>query len=74
MRNPADGIRTDFRAHPKRRLRKLVEHAEEHGDEAMVTWAHNVRMLLARPTLFRYHDWCEGGLVRQPRRLSGDET
>jgi hypothetical protein len=65
----ADGIRTQFRAHPKRRLRKLVEQAEERGDEMMATWAHNSRMLLARPELFDYHDWCEGGLVRNPRRL-----
>lgn len=66
----ADGIRTNFQAHPKRRLRKLVEQAEEHGDEMMATWAHNSRMLLARQDLFDYHDWCEGGLVRNPRRLS----
>ena len=65
----ADGIRTNFQAHPKRRLRKLVEQAEEHGDEMMATWAHNSRMLLARQDLFDYHDWCEGGLVRNPRRL-----
>jgi hypothetical protein len=70
----ADGIRTDFKAHPKRRLRKMVEHAEEDGDEMIGTWAHNVRMLLARPTLFRYPDWCEGGLVRNPRRLTGEEA
>jgi hypothetical protein len=66
----ADGIRTEFRAHPKRRLRKFVEQAEEGGDDPLVTWAHNTRMLLARPELFQYHDWCEGGLVRQPRRIS----
>lgn len=66
----ADGIRTNFRAHPKRRLRKFVEHAEETGDELLDTWAHNTRMLLARPELFEYHDWCEGGLVRNPRRIS----
>jgi hypothetical protein len=28
-----------------------------------------VRMLLARPELFDYHDWCEGGLVRSPRQI-----
>jgi hypothetical protein len=66
----ADGIRTNFRAHPKRRLRKLVEQAEQHGDELMLTWAHNTRVLLAKPQLFDYHDWCEGGLVRKSRRLS----
>jgi hypothetical protein len=65
----ADGIRTSFRAHPKRRLRKMVEQAEQEGDELMRIWAHNVRMLLARPDLFDYHDWCEGGLVRNPRRI-----
>ena len=65
----ADGIRTRFRAHPKRRLRRLVEQAEEDGDDLLVTWAHNTRVLLARPDLFDYRDWCEGGLVRAPRRL-----
>ena len=65
----ADGIRTDFRAHPKRRLRKFVEQAEDSDDDSLATWAHNTRMLLARPELFQYHDWCEGGLVRRPRRL-----
>jgi hypothetical protein len=66
----ADGIRTNFRAHPRRRLRKLVEQAETDGDEMLATWAHNTRVLLARPELFEYHDWCEGGLVRSPRRLA----
>jgi hypothetical protein len=65
----ADAIRTKFRAHPKRRLRRLVEQAEEDGDELMMMWAHNTRVLTAIPELFDYHDWCEGGLVRQPRRL-----
>jgi hypothetical protein len=65
----ADGIRTQFRAHPRRKLRKLVEQAEEYGDEPMEIWAHNVRVLLARQDLFDYYDWCEGGLVRNPHRL-----
>ncbi len=65
----ADAIRTKFRAHPKRRLRRLVEKAEDEGDELMVLWAHNTRMLLAVPDLFDYREWCEGGLVRHPRRL-----
>jgi hypothetical protein len=47
----------------------LVEKAEDEGDELLVLWAHNTRMLLAVPDLFDYRDWCEGGLVRQPRRL-----
>jgi hypothetical protein len=65
----ADAIRTGFRAHPKRRLRKFLEQAEEQGDDWLTTWAHNVRMLQTRPELFDYHEWCEGGLVRNPRRL-----
>lgn len=66
----ADGIRTQFRAHPKRRLRKLVQQAEQLGDDPMKTWAHNSRVLLAKPDLFEYHDWCEGGLVRSGKRLA----
>lgn len=66
----ADGIRTQFRAHPKRRLRKLVQQAESLGDEPMQVWAHNSRVLLAKPDLFDYHDWCEGGLVRANRKLA----
>jgi hypothetical protein len=65
----ADAVRTGFRAHPKRRLRKMVEDAGRGGDQLMSVWAHNVRMLLARPELFDYHEWCEGGLVRSPRQI-----
>ena len=65
----ADTVRTNFRAHPKRRLRKLVEQAEARGDDVNRQWAYNTRMLIARPDLFNYHDWCEGGLVRSPRKL-----
>lgn len=65
----ADSVRTNFKAHSRRRLRKLMEQAESGGDELVVTWAHNTRELMRRPELFDYHDWCEGGLVRNPRRL-----
>ena len=70
----ADAIRTRFRAHPKRRLKKLVEQAEDDGDELFAMWAHNTRMLIALPDLFDYRDWCEGGLVRHPRRLKPEPT
>jgi hypothetical protein len=66
----ADAIRTNFKAHPKRRLRKMVEQAEADGDDAMVTWAVNARVLILRPDAFDYHQWCEGGLVRSGRRLA----
>jgi hypothetical protein len=65
----ADAIRTNFRAHPRRRLRRFVEITEERGDEALTTWAYNVRKLLSDPDLFDYHSWCEGGLVRRPRKI-----
>jgi len=64
-----NAIRTNFRVHPKRRLRKLVEQAEEDGDDLLAMWAYNTRVLLARPDVFDYHDWIEGGLVRHPRRI-----
>ncbi len=66
----ADAIRTNFQAHPRRRLRRMVEQAEREGDEVLAVWAHNVRTLLARRVPFEYRDWCEGGLVRRPRRLA----
>jgi hypothetical protein len=69
----ADAIRTNFRAHPKERLRRMVEFAASHGDESLGTWAHNCRVLLARPEMFAYRDWCGGDLVRNPRRL-GEEA
>src|SRR5258707_1051721 len=49
----ADGIRTNFRAHRKRRLRRVVGQAEQEGDDAVAVWAHNTRRLLARPELYR---------------------
>lgn len=65
----ADAIRTKFRAHPKRRVRKLVKQAEAGQDESLKIWAYNTRVLLARPEMFDYHEWCEGGLVRHQHRL-----
>ncbi|GGJ89287.1 hypothetical protein GCM10010123_18620 [Pilimelia anulata] len=66
----ADAIRTEFRHHPRRRLRRLVEQAEARGDTVMLTWAHNCRVLLVRPELYTYRDWCAGGLVREPREIA----
>ena len=65
----AGGVRTNFREQPRRKLRRLVEQAERHEDDALRTWAHNTRTLLAQPDLFEYPEWYEGGLVRNPRRL-----
>lgn len=65
----ADAVRTKFRAHPWRKLRKLVEQAESESDELLGIWAHNARVLRDNPDLFNYYDWCEGGLVREPRRI-----
>ena len=65
----ADGIRTNFRAHPSAACASWSSRPSEEGDELMRSWAHNTRVLLARPDLFDYHDWCEGGLVRENRRI-----
>lgn len=65
----AGGIRTNFREQPRRKLRRYVEQAERHTDESLRIWAHNTRVLLSRPNLFRYPEWYEGGLVRNPRRI-----
>jgi hypothetical protein len=65
----ADAIRTEFKAHPRRKLMKLVKQAEQDGDEVLETWAYNTRVLMDQTKLFDYHDWCEGGLVRNPRRI-----
>ncbi len=66
----ADGVRPNASTQRKRRLKKFVERAESAGDETMRVWAHNCRVLVARPQLFDYPDWIEGGLVRQPRRIT----
>lgn len=66
----AGGIRTNFREQPWRKLRRLMDQADAGEDDLLRTWAHNTRALLAQPGLFEYHDWYEGGLVRQPRRLA----
>jgi hypothetical protein len=65
----ADGVRPNATSQRRRRLRKYVERADEVGDEPMAIWAHNCRALMARPELYEYEDWIEGGLVRHPRRL-----
>ncbi len=47
----------------------MVEQAEQEGDEILAIWAHNTKVLKQRRDVFDYHEWCEGGLVRNPRRL-----
>ena len=65
----ADGVRQNASSQRKRRLKKFMERAEQVGDEPMQIWAHNCRVLMTRPELFDHHDWLEGGLVRNPRRV-----
>ncbi|GLZ80551.1 hypothetical protein Afil01_53580 [Actinorhabdospora filicis] len=64
-----DAVRTGFRAHPKRRLVKVLEVADTKGDPWVSLWVHNTRALIAEPGLFDYADWCDGGLARRPRRV-----
>jgi hypothetical protein len=65
----ADGVRQNATGHRKRRMRKFIERADQWGDDLMQTWAHNCRVLMDRPELLDYSEWCEGGLVRHPRRI-----
>ncbi|MGY0230447.1 hypothetical protein PT931_01530 [Longispora urticae] len=65
----ADAVRTDFRAHPKRRLKKMIDRAGGEPDEQLRMWAANAQALISHPELFDYAEWCQGGLVRKPRRL-----
>lgn len=65
----ADAVRTGFRAHSKRKVRKLLKHAEALGDAWVSLWVHNTKALISDPNLFDYREWCQGGLARRPRRL-----
>ena len=66
-----EGFFRALQQHPEDDALRLVyaDFLEEYGDEQMEIWAHNSRVLLARQDLFDYYDWCEGGLVRENRRL-----
>ncbi|MGH8794251.1 MAG: hypothetical protein ACRDXX_16590 [Stackebrandtia sp.] len=65
----ADAVRTGFRAHPRRKVKKLLEQADSTADAWVELWAENTRALIGNPDLFDYRDWCQGGLARKPRRL-----
>ncbi|MGH8878452.1 MAG: hypothetical protein ACRD0P_14095 [Stackebrandtia sp.] len=65
----ADAVRTGFRAHPRRRVKKLLEQAQATQDAWVTLWVTNTKALIADPDLFDYHEWCQGGLARRPRRL-----
>jgi hypothetical protein len=59
--NPRDGLR--------RKLRKLLDQADQSLEQSLRIWAHNTRALGSEPELFDYQEWYEGGLVRAPRRI-----
>jgi hypothetical protein len=65
----ADAVRTGFRAHPKRRVKKLLDQAEDTADAWVTLWVANTYALIKNPDLFDYYEWCQGGLARRPRRL-----
>lgn len=65
-----DSVRTGFRAHSKRKLGRLLEQADANGDAWVALWAYNTRQLIAKPKLFDYAEWCDGGLARRPRRIA----
>ncbi|WP_025273251.1 hypothetical protein [Haloglycomyces albus] len=65
----SSAVRTRYRIHSEKRLEKLLEKAEESGDEYVGLWRTNTRRLMAKPKLFNYNDWCNGGLVYRPRQI-----
>ncbi|HIV57785.1 MAG TPA: hypothetical protein H9902_07490 [Candidatus Stackebrandtia faecavium] len=65
----ADAVRTGFRAHPRRRVKKLLDRANQTGDAWVKLWVTNTKALIDDPNLFDYREWCQGGLARRPRRL-----
>ncbi|HZE38723.1 MAG TPA: hypothetical protein VE172_07905 [Stackebrandtia sp.] len=65
----ADAVRTGFRAHPRRRVRRILEQADATADPWVQLWVHNTNALISNPDLFDYREWCQGGLARRPRRL-----
>lgn len=64
-----DAVRTGFRAHPRRRVRKLLDQGRASQDPWVMLWVDNTKALIADPNRFDYQEWCEGGLARRPRRL-----
>ncbi|THV41445.1 hypothetical protein [Glycomyces buryatensis] len=65
-----DAVRTKFRVHPRKRLDKLLDKSREIRDQYVELWAANTQALIRQPDLFDYDEWCNGGLVRRPRRLN----
>jgi len=69
-----DAVRTKFRVHSRKRVDKLLEKAKGTRDQYVGLWAANTKALIRRPDLFDYDEWCNGGMVRRPRRLSPGPT
>lgn len=65
----ADAVRTGFRAHSRRKVKKLLDQADATGDAWVALWVTNTKALISNPDLFDYKEWCQGGLARRPRRL-----
>jgi hypothetical protein len=47
----------------------MIAQAGSSQDEQLRIWAANAQALVINPEIFNYADWCEGDLVRKPRRL-----
>ncbi|MDN3243352.1 hypothetical protein [Glycomyces tritici] len=69
-----DAVRTNFRVHSRKRVDRLLEKAVDSRDQYVELWAANTKALIRQPDLFDYHEWCNGGLVRGPRRLRPGPT
>lgn len=69
-----DAVRTKFRVHPRKKVDKLLDKANGLRDQYVGLWAANTKALIRQPDLFDYDEWCNGGLVRRPRRLAPAKT
>lgn len=64
-----DSVRTKFKVHSRKKVDKLLEAASEYRDQWVRLWVRNTKALIKYPKLFDYQEWCNGGLVRNPRRI-----
>jgi hypothetical protein len=69
-----DAVRTKFRVHTRKRVDKLLDKAAGFRDQYVALWLANTKALIKKPDLFDYDEWCNGGLVRRPRRLAPAKT
>ena len=56
-----DAVRTNYQVHSKKDVDRLLDYAEDIGDEVIQEWLARSRRLTADPESFEYDLWCWGG-------------